>query len=636
MDEEMNEMYQQWQEIRGYVTGCKLGTCTAYYIYKTQDALSNTVKSDVLHQKKQPEYIYINDPHFHLMYEKSVAIDGEKRTRQSSSWVPALAAFWKSLKKSYCYQLVAMAQSKDRADRLKAVKLLSRQKHLKDWECQQVAQMCDARTAVGLARCEGIDLRLFLKPPYSHKTPTKQELTENICNLLFDLNKINNHACIKYRHIVFDTDLAAMELPQTPMKEVDILPLSIETLLHHSSIDNNAKEIITLGALPLLVDLCKYYKDNVPASTMLVNILANISAQSNMLKNFFPAVPAARALANMDIDDNEGVKFQSHLHLLHPPVRRIDSPLADIVFIHGLLGGVFVTWRQRDRDHSGLHLLEESLDVDGPEFGLKHYHSSDKHTLEYLEDVIQLQREEWDALGSDYEMVLSDCPEQCNERGKGPFSYKGCHPCISQSQVDKSNYTFCWPQDWLPQDCHYLRVIGINYDTNLTLWAPIRNLETRSNELMLKLKEAGLGSRPIIWVTHSMGGLLAKRMLTKDMCHNTKAIVFYSVPHRGSPLANLSQATQLFLWPSVEVQELQEKLGIEIVSFAETKPTMLSSLHLQFNFVPKESANPGIGEFFEIPQDHLCICKPDSRQSFLYQKLVRLIQKYIPSNDHQY
>lgn len=44
----------------------------------------------------------------------------------------------------------------------------------------------------------------------------------------------------------------------------------------------------------------------------------------------------------------------------------------------------------------------------------------------------------------------------------------------------------------------------------------------------------------------------------KNICMNTKGIVFYSTPHRGSRLANLNQATALLLWPSVEVQELRE------------------------------------------------------------------------------
>jgi hypothetical protein len=44
----------------------------------------------------------------------------------------------------------------------------------------------------------------------------------------------------------------------------------------------------------------------------------------------------------------------------------------------------------------------------------------------------------------------------------------------------------------------------------------------------------------------------------RTLCDSTKAVVFYSVPHRGSPVASLSHASQLLLWPSVEVQELRE------------------------------------------------------------------------------
>lgn len=47
----------------------------------------------------------------------------------------------------------------------------------------------------------------------------------------------------------------------------------------------------------------------------------------------------------------------------------------------------------------------------------------------------------------------------------------------------------------------------------------------------------------------------------KNICFNTKGIIFYSTPHLGSRFANLSQTTALLLWPSVEVQELRESIG---------------------------------------------------------------------------
>lgn len=43
-----------------------------------------------------------------------------------------------------------------------------------------------------------------------------------------------------------------------------------------------------------------------------------------------------------------------------------------------------------------------------------------------------------------------------------------------------------------------------------------------------------------------------------NLVKNTKGIVFYSTPHRGSHIAALNQTTQMLVWPSIEVQELRE------------------------------------------------------------------------------
>lgn len=75
---------------------------------------------------------------------------------------------------------------------------------------------------------------------------------------------------------------------------------------------------------------------------------------------------------------------------------------------------------------------------------------------------------------------------------------------------------------------------------------------------------------------------------------------------------------------------------MEIVSFSETKSTLVSALKvpLQIKFVLPESANPGVGEFYEIPQDHLSICKPASKHSFLYRKIVDVLKKMIADNNN--
>lgn len=660
--------------ITGSVVIISGGGWFVYQIYKTRYALSQMVQTNVISHSKREDYIYINDPDFQLMYERKREFDQERGTKENRSWFSSSFGFGRSLNRPYTWRLIAMAQSGNRNDRLKAVWLLANWKNMKDWDYRHLAQMFDARTAVGIARSEGADLRFFLKPPNWHLSPSREVLTEDVCNLLLALNNVKEHPCItfflqkafpelQHRHIIFDIDLTTMEFSRSPIRKDDILPLSIENLLHHSGIEDNAKDIVNLGGLPLIVSLCRHFEDDTDVTIKLVKVLSNISVQDGMLQHFFAtgcigllarwaqhpniqlSVTATRTLANLDVDGTPEIKFSSHLHLLYPTLRRFDLPKLDVVFIHGLLGGVFVTWRQRDREltnvgiSQGGHSRNDEPDIE--------CNVSDERTKKYLQDVAEFLQDEWDTLGSDFEIVLSDCPENANSMGKGPYSYTGCHPCVRQSVEDGRTYSVCWPRDWLAQDCRHLRIIGVNYDTNLSLWAPMcpverlkRNLEYRSSELLKKLVQAGLGSRPIVWVTHSMGGLLIKSVLTKacrdgdeqarGLYDNTKAVVFYSVPHRGSPVASMSHASQLLLWPSVEVQELREnspallslhseflklveKANIDVISFAETKATFLPSLRMQFRFVPTDSANPDIGEFFEIPQDHLCICKPCSR-----------------------
>ena len=55
----------------------------------------------------------------------------------------------------------------------------------------------------------------------------------------------------------------------------------------------------------------------------------------------------------------------------------------------------------------------------------------------------------------------------------------------------------------------------------------------------------------------------------------------------------------------------------KVVSFGETVPTR--HLGLDLNFVPLESCNPGVGEFFPVPYNHMDICKPENKKSILFR-----------------
>jgi hypothetical protein len=46
---------------------------------------------------------------------------------------------------------------------------------------------------------------------------------------------------------------------------------------------------------------------------------------------------------------------------------------------------------------------------------------------------------------------------------------------LEKLAIDKKikEFTNCWPRDWLPLDCPYVRVITISYSTDPYLWRPI-------------------------------------------------------------------------------------------------------------------------------------------------------------------
>lgn len=140
--------------------------------------------------------------------------------------------------------------------------------------------------------------------------------------------------------------------------------------------------------------------------------------------------------------------------------------------------------------------------------------------LEFLIDIQeQLESEEF---SQDYELVLDDIPIATNYSGEGPFTCSAKE--FKVIEKDQCKYTQCWPKDWLPKDCCNLRLIGVNYSTSLSMWASICPSEKRkltlndhSEVLLEKLKNAGLGNKPIVWIAHSMGGLIVKNMLVKGM-----------------------------------------------------------------------------------------------------------------------
>jgi triacylglycerol esterase/lipase EstA (alpha/beta hydrolase family) len=72
-------------------------------------------------------------------------------------------------------------------------------------------------------------------------------------------------------------------------------------------------------------------------------------------------------------------------------------------------------------------------------------------------------------------------------------------------------------------------------------------LADRATNILELLQQQGIGSRPVLFIAHSLGGLLVRQMLQNastfgsewnDIVNQTQGIIFLATPHSGSNWAN--------------------------------------------------------------------------------------------------
>ena len=209
-----------------------------------------------------------------------------------------------------------------------------------------------------------------------------------------------------------------------------------------------------------------------------------------------------------------------------------------------------------------------------------------------------------------------------------------------------SNKSF-WP-DWLANEAPKLRILTVNHPSEKlasVFSGGGMGIVDRSKSTLELLETWDLGCRPIIFVTHSLGGLITKAMLRKahdignknceKILDSVAGIVFLATPHKGSALANV--VSKIPLIPSKVSKDLKsggdqlkdlQDWYVQRANERKIKTRAFSEAHKAGVFVvPQDSAHPGTidGEPTSVDKNHTDICKFEDENDATY----RMVKKFI-------
>lgn len=222
-----------------------------------------------------------------------------------------------------------------------------------------------------------------------------------------------------------------------------------------------------------------------------------------------------------------------------------------------------------------------------------------------------------------------------------------------------------WPGLWLPNESQLVKTRILTFGYNANYGCGTRSSSTINDfakELLYEMafarnengEELELGKVPIIFVVHSMGGLVVKKAYLlgqndeeyQGIVSSISAIIFLATPHRGTNLADVLkklltaclQSPKLFINDlnkgSCALEEINEQfrhvaLNLSIVSFYETSPTAIGLMKLMV--LEKDSSILGYPKEVSRPldADHHNVCKYSSPQDPNYISVCNALKALV-------
>ncbi|KAL6879276.1 hypothetical protein J3F83DRAFT_295651 [Trichoderma novae-zelandiae] len=222
------------------------------------------------------------------------------------------------------------------------------------------------------------------------------------------------------------------------------------------------------------------------------------------------------------------------------------SPIVDIVFVHGLQGHPYKTWTYQPKS------------LKGPKPpGAK---SGRKRKRDAIRGIVlrSTRKNSRPSPGNDAEMATFT-PSQKNDGQVG---------------------SVFWPVDLISKECPNSRILMFGYDSKVTKYSRgainWNSILSHSKDLLFALLRERRSNRPLVFVAHSLGGVVVKQMLAEsswplgshytDIVESTAAVIFLGTPHRGSQdVANFGEVVRSFV----------SSLGME------TTPVILDALRMK-------------------------------------------------------
>ncbi len=177
-------------------------------------------------------------------------------------------------------------------------------------------------------------------------------------------------------------------------------------------------------------------------------------------------------------------------------------------------------------------------------------------------------------------------------------------------------------------------------------------LPDRATQVLDRMVQLGIGQRPILFICHSLGGLLVKQILRNahdgpderkmQLARNTRGVLFLATPHAGARLAETVDTFSAIFRSTVSVEELRAHdahlgnlynwyhnhagaLGIETRAYYEKRETAGLAL-----IVDPTSARPGVGaDPVALDEDHVSIAKPRKRDAQVCYAARDLLRDHV-------